>query len=337
MVDSEGQIASLRGAKGVNAKDIFKAENDARATLVDMVNSLSSSVCTSLGKTSPQRPRILSLPMTVWNSTNRDKSPNASPRRLNSLAIRSWKIRLGGTHALEHIAIDSTKKYHWPVMEVLTAYVRENSRLKENEAKQPNSDDAKPLLADELKPPATDIQAILTVIGRRRWTFENEDNQRLNLSKTNLKNAELKGAELAGADLAGADLTHAYFEGVNLAGADLAGAILMRAILTHTNLANAELAYAHLEGASLTRAILTDAKPGCAYLTDADLAYADLTREPHARDPDEGAPGGRGPHARDPDEGAPAGREPHARANLTGANLRGVDLTAPAVMLQRRA
>ena len=68
-------------------------------------------------------------------------------------------IRLGGIYALERIARDSEKD-HGPIMEVLTAYVREKAPRK--------NDDYEPQAADE-RPP-TDIQAILTVIGRRETT-----------------------------------------------------------------------------------------------------------------------------------------------------------------------
>ena len=63
-------------------------------------------------------------------------------------------IRLGGIYALELIAKDSEKD-HGPIMEVLTAYVREIAPVQTNYT--PKEDE---------KPP-TDIQAILTVIGRR--------------------------------------------------------------------------------------------------------------------------------------------------------------------------
>ena len=40
---------------------------------------------------------------------------------------QSMSMRLGGIYALERIAKDSERD-HWQVMEVLTAYVRENAR-----------------------------------------------------------------------------------------------------------------------------------------------------------------------------------------------------------------
>src|ERR671916_2810507 len=40
---------------------------------------------------------------------------------------KRMEIRLGGIYALERIARDSEKD-HWPIMEVLTAYVRQHAR-----------------------------------------------------------------------------------------------------------------------------------------------------------------------------------------------------------------
>ena len=73
-------------------------------------------------------------------------------RAIEQLGNDKMAIRLGGIYALERIAKDSEKD-HGPVMEVLTAYVRENAP-RQNPPKVPDR-------------PATDIQAILTVIGRR--------------------------------------------------------------------------------------------------------------------------------------------------------------------------
>lgn len=77
------------------------------------------------------------------------------------------EVRLGAVYALERIARDSEEDY-WPVIEILTAYVRENA------PRQQNDEGAKPH-------PRADIQAILTVIGRRERTH---DKDFLNLEKT---------------------------------------------------------------------------------------------------------------------------------------------------------
>ena len=97
-------------------------------------------------------------------------------------------IRLGGIYALERLAKDSETD-HGPIMEVLTAYVRENAPRQEED----------PQKAAE-KPP-TDIQAILTVIVRRETTGKNRGNDPLDLNHTRLTRANLSEADLRGANL----------------------------------------------------------------------------------------------------------------------------------------
>lgn len=55
-----------------------------------------------------------------------------SKRRVSGDAQKLGLLQLGvlsGIYALERIAQDS-KKDHWPIMEILTAYVRENAQWK---------------------------------------------------------------------------------------------------------------------------------------------------------------------------------------------------------------
>ena len=137
-------------------------------------------------------------------------------KAIAQLGDKEMAIRLGGIYALERIAKDSEKD-HGPIMEVLTAYVRE---------KAPRY----PPAVDERLP--TDIQAILTVIGRRETTGKNRGNARLNLSKTQLVDAILPNANLSKVDLIQANLRWANLEGANLEKADLEGAVLTDADLT---------------------------------------------------------------------------------------------------------
>jgi hypothetical protein len=78
-------------------------------------------------------------------------------------------------------------------MEVLTAYVRQHAAWK----KEPQEEKQE----GQFKPPAPDIQAILTVLGRRARTFERGEDQRLDLRATDLRGANLAGAHLEGAFL----------------------------------------------------------------------------------------------------------------------------------------
>ena len=151
-------------------------------------------------------------------------------------------IRLGGIYALERIAKDSAKD-HGPVMEVLTAYVREKAPSPEREIDTPE---------EEEKPPPTDIQAILTVIGRRETTGNDTP---LNLTRTRLVRAYLSDANLSGARLSWAKLNWAYLSDANLSDAhliraNLSGADLIRANLSGAKLGRANLKFTDLSGAT---------------------------------------------------------------------------------------
>jgi hypothetical protein len=100
---------------------------------------------------------------------------------------------------------------------------------------------------------AADIQAVLTVLGRRTRTYgkgEKQGEQRLNLAETDLRpkaflrRAELEGVIFRGAWLQGADLRRAH-----LRGADFRGARLRGANLAGAQLQEADFRAAHLEGA----------------------------------------------------------------------------------------
>ncbi len=155
-------------------------------------------------------------------------------------------IRLGGIYALERIARDSARD-HWPIMEVLTAYVRENAPWPPKTRREPsthNSPDNGNSI-DELQSRqvlSTDIQAILTVIGRRVSTHETREGepiQRLDLHCTDLHRADLLKADLRWATLMGANLTEALLHGADLAGANFFGANLTRTFLHEVNLEGA--------------------------------------------------------------------------------------------------
>ena len=150
-------------------------------------------------------------------------------RAIAQLGDDKMAIRLGGIYALERLAKDSEKD-HGPIMEVLTAYVREKATRHGKYAKEAGN-------------PTTDIQAILTVIGRRKPTDIKRPTDFLDLSKTHLAGAALLRANLSGVNLFGADLS-----GANLNGADLSLAILDLADLSLAVLGGADLSEASLGG-----------------------------------------------------------------------------------------
>ena len=190
------------------------------------------------------------------------------------------ELRLGGIYALGRIGRDSEKD-HWPIMEVLTAYIREHTPWKEvtqtqqeqssNAESHPSEDTSQESTSPSRLKPDTDIQAILTIIGRRTRWYEKGEDERLDLRGTDMRAASLNGAHLE----EGVP-QRAHLEGATLSDAHLEGAILSRAHLERTTLSDAHLEGATLSDAHLERAILTDAHLEGATLSRAHLERANL-------------------------------------------------------------
>ena len=200
---------------------------------------------------------------------------------------KKLEVRLGGIYALERIANESERD-HWPIMEVLCTYVRVNAPRTERETtelpeKKRETVEHKQTATEEQHPPA-DIQAILTVLGRRERKYERAD-QHLDLSNSDLHGQNSTGRASEGVPLQGeppagephpggpqqsrprlgrslrgsprrANLRWAYLSGAELSGAELSGAELSGAELSGANLVRANLVRANLRGAELSRANL---------------------------------------------------------------------------------
>jgi hypothetical protein len=179
---------------------------------------------------------------------------------IEQLGSESLEIRLGGIYSLERTALDD-RPYHWPIMEVLTTYVRTHA------PRTPERDN------ERASPPKPDIQAIVTVIGRRAAFYKDVERGPIDLHATDLSGADLSGANLSGASLWYADLAEANLLGANLSGASLSGANLWGAYLSEADLSEANFLGAHLSGADLSGANLLGA-----YLGDADLRGTDLSK-----------------------------------------------------------
>jgi len=185
---------------------------------------------------------------------------------------------LGGIYALEQIAKDSPEKYHWTVMEVLTSFIQNRSPLSsDSQANQVATQ-------DDFLPVSTDVQAALTVIGRRG--HQNDPKAKTicldstNLTKANLQGAYLQRANLETANLEGANLKDAYLkgaylQGANLRGANLKNAYLQGAYLQEANLEGADFSKSHLEGAHLNLSELKNTDIREAYLQGADFTGTD--------------------------------------------------------------
>ncbi|MEV6325416.1 pentapeptide repeat-containing protein [Nocardia sp. NPDC051787] len=222
-------------------------------------------------------------------------------KAVDQLSSDKIDIRLAGIYLLERLAKDSPAD-HSTVFAVLAAFLRTHTIASVCE---------KPTRS---APVPIDVQAVLTVIGRRddgrddKTEDESDRRRTFDLRQTCLSGVQLDGVELTGADfteanltgawLSDAKLTGAQFENANLTGAHLTGAELNGVVHEYGGL----LGRASFNGAKLTDANFNDASLAFAYfgqadLTDATLARANLT----------------GAH--------------FLGANLTGANLVGADLT----------
>lgn len=201
---------------------------------------------------------------------------------IDQLGKPAIEIRLGGIYALERISKESEDDY-WPIMEILTAYIRKNSSgdiaknkkvthismdIQANESTTSEFPEARKI--------SLDIQAILTVIGKRIHSFNNGESKRLNLGLTHLEMADLQEAHLEGADLHEAHLEVADLQEAHLQEAFFVGAHLEGAYLLKAHLEEAYLQEAHLEGAYLQEAHLEKADLQKTHLEKADLQQAHL-------------------------------------------------------------
>lgn len=254
----------LPDTRGLSAADRVKAQTDFRNTLVTMLGGLAVLAGAVVGgltlrETGRQNRAVLEL-------QRRGQVTERFTTAIGQLGQRgdeTLDVRIGAVYALEQIARDSAE-LHWPVMEVLTAYLREHAPAKRD------ADDVfrQRLLADH--------QAIATVLGRRK-VRQDAVGQRLDLLQTDLHQANLGSANLRGANLHGANLHGANLGGANLRAANLHAADLGEAILGRANLNGANLAGANLKGANLNEASLTDTNLNGANLGQASLRKADLS------------------------------------------------------------
>jgi hypothetical protein len=78
-----------------------------------------------------------------------------------------------------------------------------------------------------------DVQAILSVLGRRARWLGNGEERSLDLSRTDLRFADLRGFHLEGARLVLCNMTGALLQGAQLESADFEGTILDGAVFDH--------------------------------------------------------------------------------------------------------
>ena len=333
-------------SQGLTAGNRFDRENEARKTLAQIIGGVLvlAGLYSSL--------QTFSLQQHTFDLQREGQITDRFTKAIDQLgAVETGpdgkpkinlEVRLGGIYALERIARDSPTD-HWTIIEVLSTYVRENSPAADYAGKTPRERTKIPDLpgvsgrrlvcgTDEKGPPSlrtttptaevaeqhlrADIQAILTVIGRRDITHD-DPNRWVNLSNADLDGASLIGASLNRAHLIGADLDGAALLRADLGAANLSGAHLTKACLHGADLSEAHLSHADLDGADLSEAVLTRADLHKADLSGADLNEADLN-EAHLH-------GARFYGA--VLDGAVLTRADLFGADLNGAGLNGADLS----------
>jgi Pentapeptide repeats (8 copies) len=221
--------------------------------------------------------------------------------------IAGPRARLGCRGLPRSIVADSPD-HHRDVVEVLVAFIRQRTpRVPGPDPPQAptTSIQAQAWLAGRVRDlpeePAPDVQAALTVLGRRPRHRRRQEPEYL----------DLRGLHLAQADLSGVDLTDAW-----LYEADLTDAWLYEADLTGARLAEANLTGARLDGVrgiplGLTRARLA----GATGVPAAWLGHGAATTAATATTPDGPAPGAPASGAASP---AASSQAPPAAAPADG-------------------
>jgi uncharacterized protein YjbI with pentapeptide repeats len=252
-----------------NQKDLADAENSYRATLAQIFGGVAIAIGIYYTW------RRITIAEEDLKSTKEGQITERFTRAIDQLGAvdkdgnPAIEIRLGAIYALERIADESDQDY-WAIIEILTAYVRKNSPYEKIKGKEidynpfHNVINKKEESIVEKKP--FDIQAILTVIGRRKYSPYSGETEYLDLSKTNLS-----GYNLTGANLKQADLQEANLQEINLCYANLKGAYL-----NYANIQGASLHFVNLSGAFLKRVKLQWADFWLADLENANLQEADL-------------------------------------------------------------
>ena len=130
-------------------------------------------------------------------------------RAVDQLGHPALDVRLGGIYSLERLARESPE-HHAPIVEILAAYVREHAPLPGRASGRAGNGARPGAHAPDARPrPPTDVQAAVTVLGRR--VLAQDADAPISLAYT----------ALAGATLTGAHLERALLTGANLEGADL--------------------------------------------------------------------------------------------------------------------
>ena len=258
-------------------KERIVAENNIRTSMIQGIAGLFVAITAYVAwRNLKETQRNIALTQRNVEATEAKQVAERFSKAVELLANESIYAQLGGIYALEKIA-QSEDDYYWQVMETLTAYVREKSPASTD---MTNTEESLSL--------KTDIQAVMTVIARRKYSYiDSSEPYPLNLTKVDLRSvqlpqyARLSGVDFSDSNLQGAMLTKTDLEGAsflraNLHEAEFVGANLKEVCFFAANLQNACLELADLQDADLTRAKLQKAQLGGAKFHGAGFLETDL-------------------------------------------------------------
>lgn len=270
--------------------DAIQAQNDVRATLLQGLGGLA--VLIGVYLTWQQLQHNIRSSREQHALDQQGQITERFTRAIDQLGRTEVDVRIGGIYALERIARNSPPD-RAAITAVLTAYVRNHSpwpqpgrtwlRAISRGFLERRKAEPEPLHQTPLRARSADVQAAMTVLGRRspatqeeRLELSNVDLRVAFLSGTDLSNvhlwwSNLRGAFLNDARLVGTDFWRSDLGRVELRGADLEGARFIRA-----NLEGAQLWEAKLAGAVLRHVRLRGAELQHADLLEVDLRWADL-------------------------------------------------------------
>jgi hypothetical protein len=243
------------GARRLLAKDLASARNDVRTTLLQAV---AGAFFIATAFFTWRQIRVSERQLRVSED---EQIASRFTKAIEQVGDEKLDVRIGGIYALERIAQVSPLD-HGPTIEVLTAFIRGRAPW--------------PSQAAATSPPPSDVQAALTVLGRRNREHEVGARTIVNLCRVDLRGADFRGGQFQGALLNDSNLDDADLRGVDLSEARLAKASLRRARLRNARLEKSVLVRAHLEGARLFAAEMRGAELIDAILVGARLSEADL-------------------------------------------------------------
>jgi len=213
------------------------AQDQARVAQETARNTLFTKAIEQLGATREEKKTVATLKKftssleTIAGATDFHDETNTVP---------NTEVRLGAIYALEKLARDDLE-IHWPIMETLCAYVRENAgkpkpltstTLKLVFAHWKNrltEEDPVETSRGESDRPSVDVQAAITVIGRRgakQLEYERSRREDKTPRTTEAWRLDLSNCHLALANFVGLDFTAAQFSGSSLYLSDFRGTTL---------------------------------------------------------------------------------------------------------------